>query len=174
MRPGIASCATDRGIRRKRNSNACCARAIGAICVVLALCGCSITESFTSLSGDDEIKTGSLAPAKTSLADRLEPEDWRRAKAALGVALDPQGNGSPVRWDNPETRASGSFAASGPFTVKSNLVCRPFQAIVTQKGASQTLTGLACRHGPSEWVIESAAAAVPGAAGTTIKAGRIF
>ena len=50
---------------------------------------------------------------KPSLASLLEPEDWRRAKAALATALDPQGNGSLVGWDNPESGNKGSFMPVG-------------------------------------------------------------
>ena len=124
----------------------------------MALSGCSITTPIASLLDDDEVSTGSLKnPAATSLADMLTAEDWRRARAALAVALDPEGNGSPVRWDNPETKASGSFAASGPFVVKSHFVCRPFTASLTVKAVQTAPNGLACRQGPGNWVIDERA-----------------
>jgi surface antigen len=54
-----------------------------------------------------EDATGALP--KSSLAGILDAEDWRRAKAALSTALDPQGNGSLVGWDNPDSGNKGSF-----------------------------------------------------------------
>lgn len=166
MRSGFASgagfgCATDKGIRSKRNHAGRFARACAGIFLIAAsgaLGGCSITDPITSFAGDDEISTGSLRQAKAPLSDKLTGEDWRRAKAALAVALDPQGNGSPVRWDNPETKASGSFAATGAFTVRSNLVCRPFQALLNVGGVTTNPQGIACRQGPGEWAIEDNAA----------------
>ena len=162
VRTGFASrtedvCATDKGIRLKRNHAGRFVQPyIGILLLTAAsmLSGCSITDAVSSLGGDEDISTGSLRTAKTPLSDTLSVEDWRRAKAALAVALDPQGNGSPVRWDNPETKASGSFAASGAFTVRSNLVCRPFQATLSVNGVATSPLGIACRQGPGEWAIE--------------------
>ncbi len=178
MRIVIASYARDRGIRPERNlvfvsdgfrAGVFCSRFLQrcanfastlastlaiAFGLGLLLAGCSITAPIASLNGDDDLSTGSIRPKRASFTDRLSVEDWRRAKSALGVALDPQGNGSPVRWDNPETQASGSFAASGSFIVKNDLVCRPFQSNLTLRGANSSPSGLACRQGPGDWVIE--------------------
>ena len=154
-----AVCATDNGIRRKRNHpiNGFCAllRGTGALIITLGLANCSITAPITAFGDDEDIATGSLkstpAPA---FVDRLTPEDWRRARSALAVALDPEGNGSPVRWDNPETKTSGNFAANGPFVVKNNLICRPFTALLIIKSVQSTPHGLACRQGPGDWLID--------------------
>lgn len=185
MRTGFAFhatnvCATDKGIRPKRNRSGRLARPYAGVFLFVAataLGGCSITDNMTSLGGEEEISTGSLRQAKAPLSDKLSHEDWRRAKAALAVALDPQGNGSPVRWDNPETKASGSFAATGAFTVRSNLVCRPFHATLSVNGVATNPQGLACRKGPGEWTIEDHAAPVGEAktsARKTPRAGSIF
>ena len=48
------------------------------------------------------------------LSPELGEEDWRRAKAALAVALDPQGAGARVSWDNPDTDAEGRLHPGRP------------------------------------------------------------
>ncbi len=46
--------------------------------------------------------TGSIARPSLTFGADLNGEDWRRAQGALSLALDPQGNGRPVKWDNPD------------------------------------------------------------------------
>ena len=62
-----------------------------------------------------EDKAGAVE--KSSLASLLDAEDWRRAKAALSTALDPQGNGSLVGWDNPDSGNKGRLIHSGRQTL---------------------------------------------------------
>ena len=66
--------------------------------------------------------------APVTLSPTMNEEDWRRAKAALGLALDPQGPGTLVSWDNPETSMKGQFTPTGaPYvrTTKSAVTSRP-------------------------------------------------
>jgi surface antigen len=71
-----------------------------------------------------------------------------RAKAALSTALDPQGSGSLVGWDNPDSGNKGSFTPVGkPFPVEAG-VCRVFLAEVNRKGA--------CSDERGEWTIAEA------------------
>ena len=79
------------------------------------------------------------AVPKSSLAGLLDAEDWRRAKAALATALDPQGNGSLVGWDNPNSGNKGSFTPVGkPFPLEAG-ICRVFFAQVDSKGDEQAI-----------------------------------
>jgi surface antigen len=99
--------------------------------------------------------TGSITSSfKSPLSPDLGPEDWRRAKAALGVALDPQGNGSSVSWDNPETGLKGTFVPVGNPFVQSDMVCRSFLATITRAvETGSSLQGTACRRSHDEWDI---------------------
>lgn len=81
-------------------------------------------------------------------------EDWRRAKAALAVALDPQGNGAPVAWDNPDTALKGNFTPTGQPYVKADEICRAFLATVAGQGSNSALHGTACRPSGGEWAIK--------------------
>ena len=167
MRPDLASCATDKGIRPNRNRafgrGANAVRIVAALALALALPACSITAPIAALSGDDDdVSTGTVRPLKAPLSSRLTVEDWRRAKSALALALDPQGNGTAVSWDNPESKARGSFSADGAFAVRNNLVCRRFKATLKLPDETAAPQGLACRQGPSDWTIveQSAISAV--------------
>jgi surface antigen len=87
----------------------------------------------------------------------LDAEDARRAQAALATALDPQGNGATVRWDNPDSGAKGSFGAIGnPFLINHD-ICRMFVATVALKEPDQWLQGSACRIMPGDWRIRDVA-----------------
>jgi surface antigen len=96
------------------------------------------------------------AVPKSSLAGLLDAEDWRRAKAALSTALDPQGNGSLVGWDNPDSGNKGSFTPVGkPFPLETG-ICRVFLAEVERKGDEHAIQGTACSDKRGEWRIAEA------------------
>ncbi len=121
---------------------------------------CSLTMNIPGFGGDEEETTAGIAPAHVSVfAIPLDEEDWRRANAALSLAVDPQGAGLPVNWDNPASKRHGRFEPAGSLAVVGNTVCRPFRALVVQKPldkiASREVTheGQACRTGPGEWAM---------------------
>jgi surface antigen len=131
--------------------------------LALSLTACSMTMPIGTLKekDDDTITTGSITPARPAaqLSTLLSDEDWRRAQAALGVAVDPQGNGAPVSWDNPETGRKGSFVAAGPLYVLENKICRSFIATIDTKanpGVDHKLQGSSCRNGPNDWAVKEA------------------
>lgn len=98
--------------------------------------------------------TGSIGKPPTSFGDDLGEEDWRRAHAALGVALDPQGNGRPVRWDNPETGMRGSVNPTGLPYVADDEICRDFLASVVSPRASRFLHGTGCKPSGGAWALK--------------------
>ena len=118
-----------------------------------ALAGCATAiplPSFTAVSKDDV--TGSIGQV-SPLSSHLDGEDWRRARGALAVALDPQGNGAPVNWENPQSRNKGSFIPVGQAWVKDDNVCRTFLAELGGAHAPQQLQGNACRDKAGEWFV---------------------
>lgn len=134
--------------------------------LAFGLSGCGLTMPFErapAAGGDAQLVTGSIAPQRpppaaqaSLLSPQLDQEDWRRAVAALATALDPQGNGAVVRWDNADSGRKGSFAPVGdPFLVKDE-ICRAFIASVAADGSEKRLPGSACRSGPSTWTIRDA------------------
>ena len=141
-------------------------RASVAVAAVSLLCaGCSVSFPILGLSSkseDDVVTTSAILPARggnravalAGLASELGPEDLRRADGAMGVALDPQGNGAPVSWDNPQSGMKGSFIpVGGPF-LRSDEICRAFVANVQTQTRPMKLQGTACRPSGGEWVVK--------------------
>lgn len=106
-----------------------------------------------TLSASNEDVTGSIRPS--ALEQLLDAEDWRRARAALSVALDPQGPGTEVGWDNPQSAGRGSFSPTGqPYPVDAR-ICRAFRAELQRKAVARTMDGVACVDKGGEWAIST-------------------
>lgn len=105
-----------------------------------------------------EDTTGSIVPAAAAdrLFPELGPEETRRTRAALAVALDPQGNGQPVKWDNPESGLRGEIAPNGSPFVEADEVCRNFTTTLEGgSGAARTAAGHACRLSGEDWILRT-------------------
>jgi surface antigen len=121
--------------------------------IALSAGACSFSFGVAGLEEDEPKTTGAIASAAAPLSPDLNEEDWRRAKAALAVALDPQGPGTQVSWDNPETNMKGTFTPTGVPFVKNDEICRAFTAQLA--GPSQaSLQGTACRPSGADWAIK--------------------
>ena len=95
--------------------------------IALSASACSYSFGLSGLDEDEPKSTGAIATrAVTHLSADLDEEDWRRAKAALAVALDPQGPGTQVSWDNPASTRKGTFTPTGAPFVKDDEICRDF------------------------------------------------
>jgi surface antigen len=108
--------------------------------------------------GADSEPTGSIASASPpraapALPASLDDEDRRRALGALDIALDPQGNGATVHWDNPVSKARGSVTPAGFAYPQNDLVCRAFSAQFVTASGTQANQGAACRDKNAQWVI---------------------
>jgi surface antigen len=137
--------------RQKPLARAAKACIFGGLTAIVA--GCSMALPIPPLlspgSKEDSLGTVPKAP----LASLLDAEDWRRAKAALSTALDPQGNGLQVGWDNPDSGNRGSFIPVGkPYPLEAG-ICRVFLAEVDRKGDEHTMQGTACSDKRGEWTI---------------------
>ncbi|WFT82272.1 RT0821/Lpp0805 family surface protein [Methylobacterium sp. CB376] len=100
--------------------------------------------------------TGSIGPvAPRSFGGDLTAEDWRRARAALAVALDPQGNGRPVKWDNPDSKMRGMVNPTGLPYVAQDEICRNFLATVIAPTGSRFVRGTGCRPSGGSWELKS-------------------
>ncbi len=165
VQSGVAKIARYTDLPRK------CTRLVGR-CAAIFLIGCMAAGCSLSIPGfglsntkDSEsavVTTGALTaavPAKATaggfrLEDHLGPEDLRRATGAMALALDPQGNGSPVGWDNTESKSGGRITpVGGPF-LREDEVCRAFLTEVKTLMDSHNLQGTACRPSGGEWSIK--------------------
>ena len=116
------------------------------------LAGCSTAIPLPSLVSSGDV-TGSIRSAVSPLSNALDSEDWRRAKSALSVALDPQGNGAPVNWDNPQSGVKGSFIPAGDAVPAGEKICRAFSADLGGSMPVEHLQGVGCRDKSGEWKI---------------------
>lgn len=115
-----------------------------------ALGGCSMSFPMSSLLPGDDV-TGSLS--KIPFGPLLNEEDRRREKAALATALDPQGDGSTVHWENPKSGHEGSLTPVGPAYASDSKICRAFLGDLKADSASKTVQGSACRTA-GEWLVK--------------------
>jgi surface antigen len=139
---------------RKPLARAAKACILGGLPALLAGCSMAFPISPLMSPGSKEDVTGAVP--RSSLAGLLDAEDWRRAKAALSTALDPQGNGSLVGWDNPDSGNKGSFTPVGePFPTEAG-ICRVFLAEVDRKADEHAVRGTACSDKGGEWTIAEA------------------
>ena len=122
------------------------------VCQALAACALAGPPG-----ASDSEPTGSIAPvaAKKSpgLPVALDDEDRRRALGALAIALDPQGNGATVHWDNPISKARGSVTPAGFAYPANDLICRDFNAQFTTASGPETARGAACRDKNAQWTL---------------------
>jgi surface antigen len=113
----------------------------------------SASSSSDMWKGAPEDVTGSIAKTAPRLSRHLDAEDLRRATAAMGTALDPQGSGASVNWDNPQTGAKGSFTPVGQAYPIDGKICRSFLADLSANDAVEKLQGAACREKSAEWAL---------------------
>lgn len=133
--------------------------------LAFASAGCSVSfpiMGFSAKAQDEVVTTSSTLPARSggkpgalaSLSADLGPEDMRRAEGAMAVALDPQGNGAAVSWDNPQSGIKGAFTPVGGPYVSADEICRSFIASVHLQTRLTRLQGKACRPTGGEWVVK--------------------
>ena len=129
-------------------------KVLAAGLLALSTSACGMSLGLSALDEDGPKSTGAIGPTSDiTLSSDLDEEDWRRAKAALAVALDPQGPGTQVSWDNPATSRKGTFTPMGAPFVKNDEICRSFSAHLSGPSTS-ALQGTACRPSGGEWAIK--------------------
>lgn len=71
----------------------------------------------------------------------------------MAVALDPQGNGARVAWENPQSGVKGVFTPVGDARPSDDKLCRAFLADIGGAVPAQNLQGVACREKNGEWTV---------------------
>jgi surface antigen len=102
------------------------------------------------LPASDDV-TGSIS--KVPFGALLDEEDRRREKAALATALDPQGNGASVHWENPRSGNNGSLTAVGPAYPADSRICRAFVGTLKTADVVKSVQATACAVAAGEWVV---------------------
>ena len=107
---------------------------------------------------------GSLVPADEVTGSNstvpfgrlLDEEDRRREKAALNTALDPQGDGSTVHWENSKSGAKGAISAVGRAYPWDGKICRAFIGDLKRDDLARTIQATACTVAAGEWAVRDA------------------
>jgi len=154
VRLRVQRCAGDEPIAWTLRARDCVASCLAGCVAALALSGCSVSMPMSPFGKTGDDVTGSIAKPNP-LSRALDSEDWRRAKAALSTALDPQGNGETVNWDNPQTGAKGSFVPVAAAYPSEDGICRAFISNVSARDAAETLQGTACRDKLGDWSLSN-------------------
>ncbi len=110
-----------------------------------------VDHEATGLIAKSPGRTAALTPQSLKLSSMLDAEDTRRAMAALVTALDPQGSGQKVNWDNPASGARGAFRPTGSPYPLDGRICRAFAADIEAGGDAERVDGAACRDKTAEW-----------------------
>ena len=129
------------------------AKVVLALGFGLSTGACSLSFPMPGFVNNDG-PTGSIHKSVAALSPDLDTEDLRRARAALAVALDPQGDGTDVSWHNPQTGAKGSFVALAPPFVDRDRICRTFGGhVAASSRTDHHLGGRACRNADGDWIL---------------------
>ena len=113
----------------------------------------------TSLVPAGDAVTGSNS--KVPFGRLLDEEDRRREKAALATALDPQGDGSAIRWENPKTGNKGLVTPQGHAVTVDGKGCRAFIGELRQDDDQKSILGTACAIAAGEWDVRTMKALTP-------------
>ncbi len=102
------------------------------------------------LPANDDV-TGSLS--KVPFGQLLDEEDRRREKAALATALDPQGNGSAVHWENATSGDKGTLTPVGQAFSADTKICRDFIGTLKTTDLARSIQSTACAVSAGDWVV---------------------
>jgi surface antigen len=105
----------------------------------------------SSLMAEDDT-TGSIIADRSPLP-ALSMEDWTQASAALSLALDPQGAGAAIAWENPASGARGSITPVGAVYEVEGRICRAFLAEIGGKIPARRLQGRGCQGADGQWAV---------------------
>ena len=113
---------------------------------------CSISMPMSSMLPDKDDITGSISVVP--FGAMLDEEDRRREKAALSTALDPQGEGATVHWENPKTGRKGSITPVGHAYPEDAKICRAFLGDYHEGTDQRNIQGTACTVTAGEWIVK--------------------
>ena len=109
----------------------------------------------SQMSEDDVTGAISAAPSSPDAPPlpALSAQDWSIARLALANALDPQGAGAMVSWENPASGVRGAITPVGAIYVADGQTCRAFLADIGGKAPARRLQGRGCRDASGQWAV---------------------
>lgn len=110
---------------------------------------CDSAAAAKALGMQDGPRSVALAVAGTGDAKLIDAMD-ERDRACMGHALELVRKGSAAAWSNSET-GRAYRVTMGQDYVYEGLPCREFSAVVSGRGAQETIKGGACRRAEARW-----------------------
>ncbi len=92
-----------------------------------------------------------LARRNFELASEQRARDSALAEATLRRALETQMSGTPVRWENPDSGASGTVKPTRTFKNHNDQFCREYESVEVLGVRTETTSGIACRGDDGQW-----------------------
>lgn len=84
-------------------------------------------------------------------ASERRARDAAIAEATLKRALETQVSGTPVRWENPDSGATGTVKPIRTFKNHNDQFCREYERVETTDGRTESISGIACRGDDGAW-----------------------
>lgn len=92
-----------------------------------------------------------IARRHLETASAQRARDAAIAEATLKRALESQVSGTPVRWDNPDSGATGTVKPIRTFKNHNDQFCREYERVETTGGRTESVSGIACRSDDGAW-----------------------
>jgi len=112
---------------------------------------CNPAAADKALGMQDAPRSIALAVAGSGDSKLIDSMD-DRDRACMGHALELVRKGNTASWSNSETGRAYRVTMAQDY-VYEGLPCREFSAVVTARGAKETLKGGACRRPEAKWEI---------------------
>jgi surface antigen len=116
--------------------------------------GCSLSRTDTAFTKMGDDVTGSIGPARASMAAPTE-SDLAFARNAASDVLTRGDRDASQPWENPETGARGSVTPLAQAYSSEGRTCRDFLASYVNGRSESWLQGAACQTGHGQWEIQT-------------------
>ena len=116
--------------------------------------GHGLNIHFDLITPADNITVAMVAPKGPGHLVLRTFADGKGVPCLIAVEQDPQGNGRPVKWDNPDSNLRGSVNPTGLPYVAEDEICRDFLATVIAPEGSRFVRGTGCKPSGGAWTLK--------------------
>lgn len=151
VKPGSAVYRVGRGAEKRGGPGLCPIAAVAFAACLLSGCATQLGPVF-----GDGTTTGSITPRDGRFSVNMTDEDWRRAQASVGQALDPLAGGKGSIWSNPASGLRGTATPVAGGFAQGGHACQAFLATLVEGVDTNWYQGTACQLDGHAWTIVSA------------------
>jgi len=137
--------------------------AIGLMAMQAAACSVPVTIPLGPMAaaGDDDIVTGSIAPAaddveETGISERIGAKAWAALKHAVASAAETGEDGQTFSWKSGDAAVEGTVTAINAFFDENGVVCRDLAITAIAYQRSERFAAEACRNDDGGWRVRPA------------------